>query len=135
MPKNVLADSGVLVALISRDDQYHRWIEAHLDSLPGPWLTCEAALSEAFHLLGPRGVPQLITMLRRSALKVVFDLGDELEPVLMLMEKYGDVPMSLADACFVRLSEILPDPLVVTTDSDFRVYRRHGRKIVPCLLP
>ena len=43
--------------------------------------------------------------------------------------------MSLADACFIRLSEILPDPMVVTTDSDFHIYRRHSRQIVPCLLP
>ncbi len=43
--------------------------------------------------------------------------------------------MSLADACLVRLTEILPDPLVLTTDADFKIYRRHGRKVVPCLLP
>ncbi|MCI0538991.1 MAG: PIN domain-containing protein [Verrucomicrobiales bacterium] len=135
MPKNILADSSALVALISRDDQYHQWIEAHLDSLSGPWLTCEAALSEAFHLLGSRGSLQLMTMLRRNALRPIFDLGDDLEPVLVLMEKYCNVPMSLADACFVRLSEILPDPMVVSTDADFRIYRRHSRQVVPCLLP
>jgi uncharacterized protein len=43
--------------------------------------------------------------------------------------------MSLADACLVRLSEILPDSVVVTTDADFRIYRRHSRQIVSCLLP
>jgi hypothetical protein len=29
----------------------------------------------------------------------------------------------------------LPDPLVLTTDSDFRVYRRNGRQVVPCVMP
>jgi predicted nucleic acid-binding protein len=51
------------------------------------------------------------------------------------MDKYADVPMSLADACLVRISEILPDPVVLTTDSDFRIYRRHGRLVVPVVLP
>ena len=51
------------------------------------------------------------------------------------MRKYGDVPMSFADACLVRMSEVVADPLLLTTDSGFRVYRRHGRLVVPCVLP
>ena len=43
--------------------------------------------------------------------------------------------MSLADACLVRMAEILPDPVLLTTDTDFRIYRRHGRKTIPCVLP
>jgi hypothetical protein len=43
--------------------------------------------------------------------------------------------MSLADACLVRMSEIVARPLVVTTDADFLVYRRHGRQVVPCITP
>jgi len=58
-----------------------------------------------------------------------------MEPVLKLVQKYADVPMSLADACLVRMAEMLPDPVVLTTDSDFRVYRRHSRQIVPCVMP
>ncbi len=51
------------------------------------------------------------------------------------MDKYADVPMSLADACLVRMTETLADPVVVTTDTDFRVYRRHSRQVIPCLMP
>ena len=51
------------------------------------------------------------------------------------MQKYAAQPMSLADACLVRMSETLSDPLVLTTDSDFRVYRRHSRQVVPCVIP
>jgi hypothetical protein len=58
-----------------------------------------------------------------------------LEPVLKLIEKYSDVPMSLADACLVRMTEILGDPILLTTDEDFRVYRRHGRQVIPCVAP
>ena len=66
---------------------------------------------------------------------VAFDLNDEIEAVLKLLQKYSDVPMSLADACLVRMSEVFSDPLLLTTDSDFRVYRRHSRQMIPCLLP
>jgi hypothetical protein len=77
----------------------------------------------------------LSALLRRRAAVVAFDLGKDVDSVLRLMQKYSEVPMSLADACLVRMTETLADPVVLTTDADFRVYRRHGRQVVPCLLP
>ncbi|MGH9465608.1 MAG: type II toxin-antitoxin system VapC family toxin [Thermoanaerobaculia bacterium] len=135
MAADVLVDAGFLVALLSRRDAGHRWAAAQSTRLPPPWRTCDAVLSEAFHLLGTRGGPALAELLRRRALVLGFDLAAELERVLQLMRKYVDVPMSLADACLVRMSEALPDPVVLTTDTDFRVYRRHSRQAVPCVLP
>ena len=74
-------------------------------------------------------------MLRRGAVIVTFDLDAELIPVLNLIDKYANLPMSLADAGLVRMSETLPDPLVATTDADFKIYRRHSRQVIPCLRP
>ena len=135
MAKNYIADSSALVALLSRDDEHHPWITLQAGALPWPWATCEAALSEAFYLVGDSGTPKLKELLRRRAVVLSFDLAEQLQPVLDMMDKYADVPMSLADACLVRMSETLPDPLVVTTDGDFKIYRRLGRQVVPCLLP
>ena len=102
---------------------------------PAPWLTCEAVLSEAFFLVGAAGRKALVGLLRRGLVEVPFDLGSELEPVLRLIDKYANLPMSLADACLVRMTETLADPLVLTTDADFRIYRRHSRQAIPCLVP
>jgi len=135
MAASVLVDAGFLVALLSRRDGNHGWAEIQAPRLPPPWRTCEAALSETFHLLGGRGSPALVTLLRRQAVVSGFDLGTDLEPVLRLMQKYADVPMSLADACLVRMTEALPDPVLLTTDMDFRIYRRHSRQTVPCVMP
>lgn len=66
---------------------------------------------------------------------VTFDLDDNLDAVLRLIQKYGDVPASLADASLVRMTETVADPIVLTTDTDFRVYRRHGRQAIPCAMP
>src|SRR6185436_10647141 len=99
MARSVLVDAGYLVALLSRRDAHHRWAAAQPERLPPPWTTCEAALSETFHLLGAGGGPSLAALLQRGALVPRFDLGDEIEPVLKLLQKYADVPMSLADAC------------------------------------
>lgn len=92
-------------------------------------------LSEAFHLLGTRGAPVLRELLHRNVLTLGFDTGRDLEPVLKLLTRYRDVPVSLADAILVRMTETLPDPLLLTTDRDFRVYRRHGRQAVPTVMP
>ena len=115
MARNVLVDAGFLVALLSRRDSHHQWAMTQAPDHAPPWHTCEAVPSEA--------------------LIVAFDMDDDMESVLKLLQKYADVPMSLADACLVRMTETLSDPIILTTDSDFRVYRRHSRQMVPCLTP
>ena len=135
MARNVLVDAGFLVALLSRRDSHHKWASTQAPGHAPPWRTCEAVLSETFHLLGARGAPGLSALLRRRAVITAFDLDNDVESVLKLLQKYADVPMSLADACLVRMTETLPDPIILTTDSDFRLYRRHSRQMVPCLTP
>lgn len=135
MAANVLVDAGFVVALLSRRDTHHHWAAVQASEFALPWSTCEAALSEAFHLVGARGAPSLSALLRRGSVLVAFDLAKHVEPVLRLLQKYSDVPMSLADACLVRMSETLADPVVLTTDADFRIYRRHSRHVVPCVTP
>jgi uncharacterized protein len=43
--------------------------------------------------------------------------------------------MSLADACIVRMSEIQDRHAILTLDSDFLVYRKHGRALLPLIHP
>ena len=135
MARNVLADAGFVVALLSSRDNHHEWAVAQASEFPPPWSTCEAVMSEAFHLLGERGATNLGALLRRRALLVTFELAENVEPVVRLIEKYANIPMGLADACLVRMTETLADPIVLTTDEDFRLYRRHSRQVVPCVTP
>ena len=135
MVRNVLVDAGFLVALLSRRDSHHQWAVTQASDHAPPWRTCEAVLSEAIHLLGARGVSGIAALVRRRAVISAFHLDHDVEPVLKLLQKYADVPMSLADACLVRMAETLPDPVILTTDSDFRIYRRHSRQMVPCVMP
>ena len=135
MARKVLIDAGFLVALLNRRDGHHEWAAAQAKHFAPPWGTCEAVLSEAFHLLGSPGTPALTALLRRRAVVVAFGLSNELKSVLALMQKYANRPMSLADACLVRMTEMVAEPVILTTDTDFRIYRRHSRQVVPCLLP
>jgi predicted nucleic acid-binding protein len=135
MAGSILVDAGFLVAFLSARDADHDWAVTQASRFPPPWATCEAALSEACHILGARRASALVALLRRRALACTFELGKHSDEVVRLMDKYVDVPMSLADACLVRMTEVLPDPIILTNDADFLVYRRHGRKVVPAVLP
>lgn len=135
MAVSAIVDSSFLVALLLRRERHHAWAVAAAVRHVTPWHTCEAALSEAFYLVGPRGSAVLQALLGRGAVQVSSLFAQEQDAVLGLMRKYADLPMSVADACLVRMTEMLPEPVVLTTDSDFRIYRRNGRQVVPCVLP
>lgn len=135
MAANVLVDASFIVALINRADDNHSWAAAQASAFARPWRTCEPALSDAFHLLGAPGATQLTALLARRALIGGFQIDENMADVVKLLQRYADIPMSLADACLVRMTEILSDPTLLTTNPDFRIYRRHGRQAIPCLLP
>jgi predicted nucleic acid-binding protein len=137
MKRRILLDTGPLVALLDRRDAYHPWGKSQWASLEPPVLTCDAVLSEACFLLRAcaSGGEAVMELLRRGVVVVVFRLEDHLEPVAKLMGKYAAAPMSLADACLVRMSELYDDSVVLTLDRHFHMYRRHGRLVVPVIMP
>ncbi len=102
-----------------------------------PFLTCKPALTEACFLLhrlvGSNDAA--LKLLVDNLVQVAFDLNDEITAVRSLMARYANVPMSLADACLVQMSELHADSLVLTTDSDFDIYRRHRNQAIPTKMP
>ena len=135
MAANLIADSSFLVALLNERDASHDWAAIQARRLAPPWKTCEAAVSEAFYLLGVPGTPALTELIQSRAVVCAFQFSEHVDPVIRFMTKYRDVSMSFTDACLVRMSEILSDPLIMTTDMDFHIYRRHSRQTIPCVFP
>jgi predicted nucleic acid-binding protein len=131
-----LLDTGPLVALLKRDEQHHPWALETFATLDGRLLTCEAVLTEAFFLLKrwPDVVASVLERVERGSLEVE-PLADDAASVRTLMQKYASVPMSFADACLVRLSERHGQARLMTLDSDFAVYRKKGRHLVPLIAP
>jgi predicted nucleic acid-binding protein len=102
-----------------------------------PLLTCEPVLTEAAFLLKREGsdTDALFTLLERGVIRIALAVQEEQADLRALMRRYRNRPMSLADACLVRLSEIHTAGQVITLDSDFRIYRRHGNKVIPVRMP
>ena len=138
MIRTWIVDAGPIVALLSHKDRHREWITNLLGSIGKPLLVCEPVLTEAAFLLGRSNQTALVTvlgLLQRGALSNSFRLSDEIEAIAGLARKYSDVPMSLADACLVLMSEIHTDSALITFDSDFHIYRRNGRQPVTVLMP
>ena len=133
----VVMDTGPLVALLNRSDRHHRWVRQVLDTVEPPVFTCEAVISEACFLLARirDGQDTVLELLSKDILKVDFRLSAEIDSLRALMKKFQSVPMSFADACLVRMSELDPRSRILTLDSDFRVYRRNRRQAIPTLMP
>jgi predicted nucleic acid-binding protein len=130
-------DAGPLVAFLNRRDRYHAWATEQLAGVRPPLLTCEAVLSEACFLLRrlDGAVDAVFRLLERGLICVGLRLADEAPSVRRLLARYRRVPMSLADACLVRLAELHADSAVLTLDHDFRIYRKSGRQTIPTLIP
>ncbi len=133
----IIVDAGPIVALLNRNDRYHEWARDVFESLDPPLDTCESVVTEAMYLVralpgGPAAVLDLVT---RGVLQLTFRLDAELLALRTLVTRYASTPMSLADACLVRMSELDAKASVLTLDADFRVYRRSGRLTIPCIMP
>jgi len=137
MGNPVVLDSGPLVALLDRADAWHGWASEQTKLLTEPMLTCEAVLSEsAFLLQGlDPGFRSLMGLFGDGIVRLGFDLDDHFDDIARLLQKYHDTPMSLADACLVRMSEVYTNARVFTLDSDFKQYRRHSRQAIPLIYP
>jgi predicted nucleic acid-binding protein len=133
----VIVDTGAIVALLDAREEHHGWITSLAQSLPTPLLTCEPVLAESFFLFRhlPRGREAMLSMLEDGALAVPFSLAREVHSIHRLLSKYGGIPMSLADACLVRMAETVSGGVVLTLDRGFLVYRKHRRQPVPTLMP
>jgi predicted nucleic acid-binding protein len=124
-----IIDTGPLVAFFDRAERHHSWVAERIEEIEAPLLVCEPVLTEAIYLLARYSKAQdaLFELLQNGALSIAFRIEEHVRALCQLLQKYRDTPMSLADACVVRMAEVHDRYDVLTLDSDFSVYRKHGR--------
>jgi len=132
-----ILDTGPLVAFFDASERRHAWAREQIARLDAPLLTCEAVVAEAMFLLrrDARAPAVLLELFEAGALRAPFRLSDQIQPVRTLLAKYRDRPISLADACLVRMAEIHNQLSILTLDSDFLIYRKHGDKPIAVISP
>jgi predicted nucleic acid-binding protein len=129
-----ILDAGPLIAALNRQDKHHAWAVQTLERLGPPFYSCAEAMAEVAAATGQPSA--VVEMIASREILLNFALAEQAAAVLRLLTKYADLRMDLADACIVRMAELVRDCRVVTVDrTDFSVYRRNGRDLIPLVAP
>jgi predicted nucleic acid-binding protein len=137
MSRAIIVDTGFLVSLLNRSEQSHNWVKTQLSNISAPLLTCEPVITETCFLLQKihQGEDTVLSLINRGKIQIPFRIDEESSIIRELMQRYQSVPMSLADACLVRMTEIYPNSILLTLDSDFRIYRKNKKQMIPVIIP
>ena len=125
-----LLDTGVIVALLDRDERRHLQCVEVVSDIVGPLATCEAVIAESCYLLRrTHGAPEaVIRNVANGVFQTPVRLVDQTASIEKLLKKYRNVPMDLADACLVDLADQIDTGQILTLDSDFGIYRWRSRR-------
>ena len=126
--RSVLLDTGVLVALLDRSERNHKRCKVFFEGFRGVLLTTEPVLTETVYLLGPSFNQQklAIDFIVQGGATLVPQSLESLSRAVLLMDKYSDIPMDLADATLVTLGEEMGIDEILTLDNrGFQAYRLH----------
>lgn len=137
MKQIILIDSSALVAIVNKRDNFHDWTVQTIAKLAYPFLTCEPVITESCFLLQNvnNGEDAVLGLVNGGQIQIPFHISEEASVVRELMKRYQSVPMSLADACLVRMTELYAGSRLLTLDSDFRIYRKNRNQEIAVIMP
>ena len=137
MHQKIILDTSPLVALVNKRDGTHEWAKQQWSQIKPPLLTCESVITESFFLLRNThgGQEAIVQLIERNVIKLEFNLEEEISSIKDLLTRYQSVPVSLSDACLVRMTELNTNSPVFTLDSDFRIYRKNRNQIIDLIIP
>jgi uncharacterized protein len=136
--REVLIDTGCIVALLDRSEQHHARCVDAIKTVSGRLITCEAVIAESCYLLrNQKGAADtILENVERGVFQIPLRLEEMAAPVRAHMKRYARVPMDLADGCLVALAESLGTGRILTLDGDFRIYRwRRSRRFESLVEP
>lgn len=125
-PAGVLLDTGPLVALLSRNDANHERARQAFAECRAPFRCTEAVIAEACFLMRrvhADGPAEVLSLGARGLYAIAMFAEPHWKDIQALLKKYGDRPISLADACLIQCATIHDEPRILTFDRDFQVYR------------
>ena len=130
--KSTLIDAGPMIALFDKDDKYHNEIKNFLKKYKGNLITTWPVITEVLHMLDFNTKTQLafLKWVHRGAAEIFETLFDKMERIIELTERYRNVPMDLADASLVVISEELGINEIITIDSDYYIYRTMKKEML-----
>lgn len=130
--KNTLIDAGPLIALFNRNDKYHQKIKDFIKTYDGVLTTSWPVVTEVCHMLDFNINAQIdfLKWVKLGGIRIEDIKSTEIERIIQLSEKYSDIPVDLADASLVIISERLKIKEIITIDSDYCIYRTTQKEMI-----
>jgi uncharacterized protein len=127
--RGAIVDTGPLVAFLDRAEHHHRWVAERIEELDAPLLVCEPVLAETMHLLArfSRAQDALFGLLENGALKITFHIDEHISACASCIRNIGTCRCRSPMRVYCADGRIYERHAVLTLDSDFSVYRKHGR--------
>jgi hypothetical protein len=134
--KSTLIDAGPIIALFNKNDKFHKIVKEFIKEYKGKLITSWPVITEASHMLDFNVQVQidLFKWIRLGGLIIEEVSIDDIDRIIALSEKYSDIPMDLADASLVVLSEKLKIKEIITIDSDYYIYRTIEKEMIKNIL-
>jgi len=130
---NTLVDTGVIVALINRRDNFHAQLTDLASHYEGQWLTTWPVIAEACSLMPVREQQRVLDWLALAGAQLV-SIDDGLPFMRRVMSDYADLPCDFADASLLYAAWVTKVREIWTVDDDFLVYRLPDRsrlRVIP----
>jgi len=130
--QNTLIDAGPIIALFNKNDRYHKKIKEFLKNYNGMLTTTWPVVTEISHMLDFNVQTQIdfLTWIQLGGVNIEAIENENIGRIIELSTKYSDIPMDLADASLVVLSEKLNIKEIITIDSDYYVYRTIKKELI-----
>ncbi len=130
--QNILIDAGPIIALFNKNDKYHEKIKEFLKNYEGKLTSTWPVVTEVSHMLDFNIQTQIdfLTWIKLGGVTIEDIEKEDLNRIIELSKKYSDVPMDLADASLVVLSEKMKIKQIITIDSDYYVYRTINKEML-----
>ena len=134
--KNTLIDAGPLIAMFDRDDKFHKPVIDFLQEFEGTLITTWPLVPETTHMLDFNIYVQIdfLKWIKRGAMRLANLDYEDLERLIELIQRYEKIPLDLADASLMVISERMNIRDIVTIDSDFTIYRTENKEYLSNLL-
>ena len=123
--QKTIVDSGPLIALFDASDKYHKVVLNFMKEYKGKLITSWAVITEVSHMLDFNLNVQIdfLKWCEVDGIEVYNISQDEISNIRVMMEKYIDIPMDLADATLMYIANKENIKNIVSIDSDFDIYR------------
>ncbi|TGM52381.1 type II toxin-antitoxin system VapC family toxin [Leptospira vanthielii] len=136
MQNVALIDSGPILALFHSKDKFHKSTLKFLKNYKGKLITSWPVLTEVIYLLSYSIDAQsdFLEWIERGSIQIIDLSIDDLKYIKNRMRKYSDLPMDLADASLMCISEKHGINKIISIDSDFSIYKTLSGKYLQNLL-